>query len=1462
MQSGGLKVYQRKEKGCSENGILMEKEAKKRGCDSWFPNTPLKPITPLRTYFRKRSKKNLVTEELAQSVLAQLFSEEDGSFGNLELSPDLHRSLWGSEQVSGFGSKRFGELNIVNGESTQEPSDGTEITVFSATQVDQELFNSPNVAPSTPKLLANPSCQDHEQSQEKKEETNVLSFTANVESKFCAGNNIALDNLVSSMISIRSSVRNSKKRRENDLDLNKRPQKKPRKKIHRPKVVGEGKPKRTPKPKTPKRTTSKSASFEPCTPKPATPKRVISKKNTPGKRKNKNSLKGSITLLEEVSEERKDQRKDPIVPCRRSLNFDKKKNSEEQCIAQNEQRNDPLKAETSTQAVNKEADMSFGDFFLNQNGRQHGKKTGHQCGKNNSVKVYRTRLQTKRSNKHVVVNMDGWPIPSICKNKRSMRRKPHKGMHPKGKRSMRRPRKIFPLLKIPACEHLRVAGPQEKPACQRQECENFRRGEARDDALSIGGNDRTMIELQNELESFLGKLVFHKSVDEGSSLEEQNFQLDYNLSGYDERLIAEKPNVTGPSVYISEFQSGRSEVSPLKNQILSVTSNLRAELPFFNLKFDDGKSERSLLKHEDVLITTPPKSPCEGRNTLLKQDQFAQNPAQNRHGMVVPCQGSQGLDQGAVVPYGGLPEKAENENALVPQTENGTLVALQGELSIVKKSRKQVMLDLYSEDIKRWKLQLKDNSKVNDETEERLENERKVFHKRIGAFIARLHPIFGDRTFSAWKGSVVDSMVGVFLTQNVGDNLSSSAFMNLAAKFPLQSIKHNDQNKFGSQESFGSNTATAVAINHLAGPHLFSSESPEVMSKIEHAQLEAHKTTLVDPHSSLSNSFPISDCNFEAKAETNKRIAYDKPRSLVEETVQEGCMHPTDDDNSMLQKREEGKKTNPGGQQPGDTKMEARSKKNIEDEKKKENGIDWDEMRRKYCRSKEGKKKENEHDWDELRRKYCGYGQRHNDHKDSVDWEAVRQAEPGEIADAIRGRGQHNILALRIQELLDRVVKLHGNLDLEWLRHAPPVKVKKYLLEFHGLGLKSVECIRLLALQHVAFPVDTNVGRIAVRLGWVPLEPLPEELQIHLLQQFPVMDSIQKYLWPRLRTLDQRALYELHYHLITFGKVYCTKRNPNCNDCPMKGDCRHFASAYSSARRALPRPEKKGKVSSTASVVAINSNGFSTNIVPSSLLEDKLFSESEYLRRNCEPIIEEPASPEPERSESLERDIEDYFLEDDPDHIPTIRLSCGEYTTNLELCRHMKNMTLEDNEVSRALVAVTSEFASYPIPKLKSASRLRTKHLVYELPDSHPLLMGLDRRDPHDPCPYLLAIWTPGETSKSFQPSVCGSLQEENMETVLGTILVFADHESSQHPIDVPRSWIWNLCRRAAYFGTSTSTILKGLPTEEIMYCFLEGFLCVRAFDRKNGGPKPLAPRFHISTSQVGKPKAKAMANE
>lgn len=577
--------------------------------------------------------------------------------------------------------------------------------------------------------------------------------------------------------------------------------------------------------------------------------------------------------------------------------------------------------------------------------------------------------------------------------------------------------------------------------------------------------------------------------------------------------------------------------------------------------------------------------------------------------------------------------------------------------------------------------------------------------------------------------------------------------------------------------------------------------------------------------------------------------------------------------------------------------------------------------------AKVAKEKKKTFDWDYLRKEAyqkCGKRERNPDTMDSLNWEAVRLADVNEIADAIKERGMNNMLADRIKEFLNRLVKEHEDIDLEWLRDVPPDKAKEYLLSVRGLGLKSVECVRLLTLHHLAFPVDTNVGRIAVRLGWVPLQPLPESLQLHLLELYPIMESIQKYLWPRLCTLDQRTLYELHYQLITFGKVFCTKSKPNCNACPMRAECRHFASAYASARLYLPGPEEKSIVNSTVPTTvnqnpAVHINPMSlpppeanmltvsgTEIISppdAKILSDtrsrteiisppdaNIVSDTRTRTNNNEPIIEVPASPEPECDEIPESDIEDAFCED-PDEIPTINLNIEDFAMNLQNYMQENKMEIHDGNMSKALVALNPE-ASIPTPKLKNVSRLRTEHQVYELPDGHPLLKGVEKRVPGEVSPYLLAIWTPGETAESIEPPEgccnsqasgnlcseqtcfsCNSVREANSQTVRGTLLipcktamrgsfplngtyfqvneVFADHDSSLNPIDVPRTWLWNLPRRTVYFGTSVPTIFKGQTTEQIQNCFWRGYVCVRGFDQKSRAPRPLMARLHFPASKL-----------
>lgn len=103
---------------------------------------------------------------------------------------------------------------------------------------------------------------------------------------------------------------------------------------------------------------------------------------------------------------------------------------------------------------------------------------------------------------------------------------------------------------------------------------------------------------------------------------------------------------------------------------------------------------------------------------------------------------------------------------------------------------------------------------------------------------------------------------------------------------------------------------------------------------------------------------------------------------------------------------------------------------------------------------------------------------------------------------------------------------------------------------------------------------------------------------------------------------------------------------------------------------------------------------------------------------NCEPIIEEPATPEPECVQVSENDIEDTFCEDiedtfceDPEEIPTIKLNMKEFTQTLQNYMQEK-LELQEGDMSKALVALTAGAASIPAPKLKNVSRLRTEHQV------------------------------------------------------------------------------------------------------------------------------------------------------
>lgn len=133
-------------------------------------------------------------------------------------------------------------------------------------------------------------------------------------------------------------------------------------------------------------------------------------------------------------------------------------------------------------------------------------------------------------------------------------------------------------------------------------------------------------------------------------------------------------------------------------------------------------------------------------------------------------------------------------------------------------------------------------------------------------------------------------------------------------------------------------------------------------------------------------------------------------------------------------------------------------------------------------------------------------------------------------------------------------------------------------------------------------------------------------------------------------------------------------------------------------------------MSSTTSTVAEKNPTVAGNIMSLPTPENYSLQKVVTYIDKCEPIIEEPATPEQEFTNLSQSDIED-LDDEDPDEIPTIKLNIEEFTETLQNYMQ-KNMDLQEGDMSKALVALNPEAASLPTPKLKNVSRLRTEHQV------------------------------------------------------------------------------------------------------------------------------------------------------
>lgn len=156
---------------------------------------------------------------------------------------------------------------------------------------------------------------------------------------------------------------------------------------------------------------------------------------------------------------------------------------------------------------------------------------------------------------------------------------------------------------------------------------------------------------------------------------------------------------------------------------------------------------------------------------------------------------------------------------------------------------------------------------------------------------------------------------------------------------------------------------------------------------------------------------------------------------------------------------------------------------------------------------------------------------------DFRNWDEVMDASTASIRKAIRVCGLVNTKTADIKNLLKQMNKKYGKLSLKFLEKLDDKSIYEELLQYKGIGVKTISCVLAFSLGRDVLPVDTHVHRVMNRLGIVKTSA-PEKTFEHANLLIP---KGKKFLF--------------HTLLIRFGRKICRSANPLCGKCSLYDLC-------------------------------------------------------------------------------------------------------------------------------------------------------------------------------------------------------------------------------------------------------------------------------------------------------------------
>ena len=144
------------------------------------------------------------------------------------------------------------------------------------------------------------------------------------------------------------------------------------------------------------------------------------------------------------------------------------------------------------------------------------------------------------------------------------------------------------------------------------------------------------------------------------------------------------------------------------------------------------------------------------------------------------------------------------------------------------------------------------------------------------------------------------------------------------------------------------------------------------------------------------------------------------------------------------------------------------------------------------------------------------------------DAESLAEANEVDVQEIVRSTGFYINKSKNLMGMAQALVNNHDGV-------VP--SVMKEMVALPGVGRKTANVVRSVALNLPGLPVDTHVGRLARRIGMTKeTDPVKIEMELN-----PMVPS------------DERGLFSLR--LIFHGRRVCASRKPVCEDCVLNDFC-------------------------------------------------------------------------------------------------------------------------------------------------------------------------------------------------------------------------------------------------------------------------------------------------------------------